>query len=76
MPIQNTVEGCPNGSILYAGRQTHSAQCIDRGSRAPLRVSTLLKKYESSNTSEFEDFERELHALFARARSLKCYQYQ
>ena len=31
----------------------------------PQRVSSLLKKYESSNTSEFEDFERELHALFA-----------
>ena len=31
----------------------------------PQRVSSLLKKYESSNTSEFEDFERELHTLFA-----------
>ena len=30
----------------------------------PQHVSALLK-YESSNTSEFEDFERELHALFA-----------
>ena len=30
----------------------------------PQRVSALLKQYESSNTSEFEDFERELHALF------------
>jgi len=28
-------------------------------------VSTLLKKYESSNAGGFEDFERELHALFA-----------
>ena len=31
----------------------------------PQRVSTLLKKYESSNESGFEDFERQLHALFA-----------
>ena len=31
----------------------------------PQRVSTLLKKYESSNACEFEDFERQLHALFA-----------
>ena len=31
----------------------------------PQRVSTLLKKYESSNAGAFEDFERELHALFA-----------
>ena len=32
----------------------------------PQRVSALLKKYESSNAGGFEDFERELHALFAR----------
>ena len=31
----------------------------------PQRVSTVLKKYESSNAGGFEDFERELHALFA-----------
>ena len=31
----------------------------------PQRVATLLKKYESSNAGGFEDFERELHALFA-----------
>ena len=33
----------------------------------PQRVnSTVLKKYESSNACGFEDFERELHALFAQ----------
>ena len=32
----------------------------------PQRVASLLKKYESSNTGGFEDFERELHALFAQ----------
>ncbi len=32
----------------------------------PRRVSALLKKYESSDTHSFENFERELHALFAR----------
>ena len=32
----------------------------------PQRVATLLKKYESSNAGGFEDFERELHALFAQ----------
>ena len=32
----------------------------------PQRVATLVKKYESSNTDGFEDFERELHALFAQ----------
>ena len=32
----------------------------------PQRVSSLLKKYESSNAVEFEDFERQLHALFAQ----------
>ena len=32
----------------------------------PQRVGTLLKKYESSNAGGFEDFERELHALFAQ----------
>ena len=32
----------------------------------PQRVSTLLKTYESSNECGFEDFERQLHALFAR----------
>ena len=32
----------------------------------PQRVATLLKKYESSNPGGFEDFERELHALFAQ----------
>ena len=31
----------------------------------PQRVSSLLKKYASSNPGGFEDFERELHALFA-----------
>ena len=31
----------------------------------PQRVGSLLKKYESSNTGGFEDFERELHALFS-----------
>ena len=31
----------------------------------PQRVATLLKMYESSNAGGFEDFERELHALFA-----------
>ena len=34
----------------------------------PQRVSTLLKKYESSNAGGFEDFERELHALFAQTQ--------
>ena len=32
----------------------------------PQRVSALLKKYESSTTGGFEDFERELHALLAQ----------
>ena len=32
----------------------------------PQRVSALLKKYESSTTCGFEDFERQLHALFAQ----------
>ena len=32
----------------------------------PQRVGFLLKKYESSNAGGFEDFERELHALFAQ----------
>ena len=32
----------------------------------PQHVSALLKKYESSNTGGFEDFERELHALLAQ----------
>ena len=32
----------------------------------PQRVATLVKKYESSNAGGFEDFERELHALFAQ----------
>jgi hypothetical protein len=32
----------------------------------PQRVGSLLKKYESSNACGFEDFERELHALFAQ----------
>ena len=31
----------------------------------PQRVATLVKKYESSNAGGLEDFERELHALFA-----------
>jgi len=31
----------------------------------PQRVSSLLKKYESSEAGEFEDFERELRILFA-----------
>ena len=34
----------------------------------PQRVGTLLKKYESSNAGGFEDFERELHALFAQTQ--------
>ena len=34
----------------------------------PQRVSILLKKYESSNAGGFEDFERELHALFAQTQ--------
>ena len=32
----------------------------------PQRVSALLEKYASSDTSAFEDFERELRTLFAR----------
>ena len=32
----------------------------------PQRVAALVKKYESSNAGGFEDFERELHALFAQ----------
>ena len=32
----------------------------------PQRVGSLLKQYESSNAGGFEDFERELHALFAQ----------
>ena len=32
----------------------------------PQRVGSLVKKYESSNAGGFEDFERELHALFAQ----------
>ena len=32
----------------------------------PQRVSALLEKYESSNACGFEDFERELHVLFAQ----------
>ena len=32
----------------------------------PQRVSALVKKYESSSAGGFEDFERELHALFAQ----------
>ena len=32
----------------------------------PQRVNTLVKKYESSNACDFEDFERQLHALFAQ----------
>ena len=36
-----------------------------RSTDLPQRVATLLKKYESSNAGGFEDFERELHALFA-----------
>ena len=31
----------------------------------PQHVNSLLKKYESSHACEFEDFERQLHALFA-----------
>ena len=31
----------------------------------PQRVSALLETFESSNGSSFEDFERELHAVFA-----------
>ena len=34
----------------------------------PQRVGALLKKYESSNAGGFEDFERELHALFAQTQ--------
>ena len=34
----------------------------------PQRVGTLLKKYESSNAGGFEDFEPELHALFAQTQ--------
>ena len=34
----------------------------------PQRVGPLLKKYESSNAGGFEDFERELHALFAQTQ--------
>ena len=36
----------------------------------PQRVSTLLKKYESSNAGGFEDFERELHTLFAHTECM------
>ena len=32
----------------------------------PQRVNALLKKYESSTACGFEDFERELHAVFAQ----------
>ena len=32
----------------------------------PQRVNSLVKKYESSDGCEFEDFERQLHALFAQ----------
>ena len=32
----------------------------------PQRVSTLLKHYEASQVSDFEDFERQLHVLFAQ----------
>ena len=32
----------------------------------PQRVSALLKKYDSANECRFEQFERELHCLFAR----------
>ena len=32
----------------------------------PQRVSALLRKYESSTAYEFEDFERQLHTLFAQ----------
>ena len=32
----------------------------------PQRVSALLKKYESLNDCRFEEFERELHSLFAQ----------
>ena len=32
----------------------------------PQRVNSLLKKYESSHACEFEDCERQLHALFAQ----------
>ena len=32
----------------------------------PQRVNSLLKKFESSHAGGFEDFERELHALFAQ----------
>ena len=36
----------------------------------PQRVSTLLKKYESANAGGFEDFERELHTLFAHTECM------
>ena len=36
----------------------------------PQRVSSLLKKYESSNAGGFEDFERELHTLFAHTECM------
>ena len=32
----------------------------------PQRVNALVKKYESSTACGFEDFERELHAVFAQ----------
>ena len=32
----------------------------------PQRVSALLKKYESPNDCRFEEFERELHSVFAQ----------
>ena len=66
MRIKNTTEGYPNGSIPYACRQTYSPRCLDCAQQPPQRVGTLLKKYESSNAGGFEDFERELHALFAQ----------
>ena len=68
MRIKNTTGGCPNGSIPYAGRHTYSPDVWTALNNLPQRVGALLKKYESSNAGGFEDFERELHALFAQTQ--------
>ena len=69
MRIENTAEGCPNGSIPRAGRQTYSTREAWTALKdLPQRVATLLKKYESTNAGGFEDFERELRALFAHTQ--------
>ena len=54
-------------SVSHATAENPTAGNMWRALEAlPERVSALLKSYESSNGSSFEDFERELHTVFAQ----------